>query len=424
MKHVRTKIVVAGLAAATLALSGCANGDAGGGEDGAVELRVVSMTSQKSALERMFELYSEEHPEVSFTLATAEADQYNTAIRAQMGGNNAPDLMMVFPGSGNATSVTGLAEAGLLVDQSDRDWVDAVPESFVPLNQYEDKTYIRSYGYGTIGTVYNRTAFDELGLEVPTTWPELLETCDAIKAAGKVPMALGLATGWNTQLVNYGLVASTVYGPEPDFTEQQLAGDVTFEDSDGWNEAFEKYLELRDNDCFIDGAEGTTYDQAKQAVATGSALMLTMVLDGVPGLRELNPEAEYGMFPFPGTDDASDLYAPIGVGPGLGVNAKSKHQEAALDFVDFAAEEANLREWADALGIVPGIADAPVELAEGFEPMAELLSSDQVASYPDQRWPNPEVQAAHFAAIQNAYTGQSDIPEALSMMDQAFTAGR
>ncbi|GAA5159070.1 ABC transporter substrate-binding protein [Amycolatopsis dongchuanensis] len=420
----RRKITaLAGVAVAALAFSGCAGGDGGGG-DGPVELRVVSMTSQRAALERMFELYREVNPDVTFALSTAEADQYNTAIRAQMGGNNAPDLMMVFPGSGNATSVEPLAEAGLLVDQSDRDWVGDVPDSFAPLNQLDGKTYIRSYGYGTIGTVYNRDAFDELGLEVPTTWSELLSVCEEAKAAGKIPIALGLATGWNTQLVNYGLVASTVYGPEPGFTDEQLAGDASFEDSAGWNEAFEKYMQLRDNGCFIDGAEGTTYDQAKNAVASGDALMITLVLDGVPSLRELDPEVNYGMFPLPGTDSAADVYAPIGVGPGLGVNARSRHQEAALDFVDFVAQEGSLREWADALGIVPGIKDVPVELAEGFEPMAELLSSDHVAPYPDQRWPSPEVQSAHFAAVQNVYTDQATIADALRSMDAAFDAAR
>ncbi|MGN9821770.1 hypothetical protein ACTMUQ_41540 [Streptomyces sp. SD11] len=37
----------------------------------------------------------------------------------------------------------------------------------------------------------------------------------------------------------------------------------------------------------------------------------------------------------------------------------------------------------------------------------------------DQRWPNPEVQQAHFSAVQKLFSGDASVDEALKSMDEA-----
>ncbi|WP_281203442.1 hypothetical protein [Nocardiopsis trehalosi] len=38
----------------------------------------------------------------------------------------------------------------------------------------------------------------------------------------------------------------------------------------------------------------------------------------------------------------------------------------------------------------------------------------------DQRWPNPEVQSAHFTGVQELCTGQTDVGALLGEMDAAY----
>lgn len=38
----------------------------------------------------------------------------------------------------------------------------------------------------------------------------------------------------------------------------------------------------------------------------------------------------------------------------------------------------------------------------------------------DQRWPNAEVQPAHFAAVQDLLAGKTDVKGALGEMDKAY----
>jgi raffinose/stachyose/melibiose transport system substrate-binding protein len=56
------------------------------------------------------------------------------------------------------------------------------------------------YGIGNeiefLGAYYNIDMFNELGLAVPTTYEEFLALCEALKAAGRIPIAFGDADGW------------------------------------------------------------------------------------------------------------------------------------------------------------------------------------------------------------------------------------
>jgi raffinose/stachyose/melibiose transport system substrate-binding protein len=41
----------------------------------------------------------------------------------------------------------------------------------------------------------------------------------------------------------------------------------------------------------------------------------------------------------------------------------------------------------------------------------------------DQLWPNAEVQQIHFAVVQQLFTGEITIDEALRSMDEAYQKG-
>ena len=46
------------------------------------------------------------------------------------------------------------------------------------------------------GAYYNKGMFEELGLAVPTTYDEFLAVCEALKQAGKIPIAYANQGGW------------------------------------------------------------------------------------------------------------------------------------------------------------------------------------------------------------------------------------
>ena len=44
------------------------------------------------------------------------------------------------------------------------------------------------YSITAAGVIYNKDLFEQQGLEVPTTWSELIEVCEAFQSAGITPI--------------------------------------------------------------------------------------------------------------------------------------------------------------------------------------------------------------------------------------------
>jgi raffinose/stachyose/melibiose transport system substrate-binding protein len=404
-------------AAGTLAACGGSSGSSSSGGT----LKVIGVGDQEAGLRKVLGSYKSSHSGFDFNLSFAPADQVQTALRTQLGGGNAPDVHVVYPGNGSAMSMAQLSKAGLLTDLSSQSWTQKVPAGFKGAFQSDGKTYIFSPGSSMLGAIYNKKAFATAGVEPPTTWSELLAVCDKLKKKGITPIALGAQTPWITQLIPYALVPGTVYAKTPDFDDKMAAGQASFADS-GWVDAMNKYLELQKKGYFNDNPNGTTYEQATAMVATGKAAMAVQVSAVLSAFRTATKTPDdLSMFPFPSTDVAADNWIPAGVVVGIAVSAKSKKADQAKSFLDYCGQQENLNTWAEAVSCVPLYGDAKVDPAlTSFLP---LLKANKAVPFMDQRWPNAEVQPTHFAVVQQLLGGKTTVQDALKKMDDAYKKG-
>ncbi|NIK55951.1 ABC transporter substrate-binding protein [Kribbella shirazensis] len=406
---------------ATVAGSLSACGGDGGSSSSGGTLKVIGVGDQEAGLRKVLDAYKASHSGFDFNLSFAPADQVQTALRTQLGGGNAPDVHVVYPGNGSAMSMAQLGKAGLLTDLSSQSWTQKVPAGFKGAFQHDGKTYIFSPGSSMLGAIYNKKAFATAGVEPPTTWSELLAVCDKLKKKGIVPIAVGAQTPWITQLIPYALVPGTVYAKTPDFDDKMSAGQASFADS-GWADAMDKYLELQKKGFFNDNPNGTTYEQATSMVGTGKAAMAVQVSAVLSAFRAAAPSPDdLSMFPFPATDVAADNWIPAGVVVGIAVSAKSKQADQAKSFLDYCGQQENLNTWAEAVSCVPLYGDAKVDPAlTSFLPN---LKANKAVPFMDQRWPNAEVQPTHFAVVQQLLGGKTTVQDALKKMDEAYRKG-
>ncbi|MGW7679141.1 ABC transporter substrate-binding protein [Kribbella sp. NPDC054772] len=402
-------------AAASGTLAACGGG---GGSSSGGTLKVIGVGDQEAALRKVLDSYKTSHSGFDFNLSVAPTDQVQTALRTQLGGGNAPDVHVVYPGNGSAMSMAQLAKAGLLTDLSSQSWTQKIPSGFKGAFQNEGKTYMFSPGSSMLGAIYNKKAFASAGVEPPTTWSELLSVCDKLKKKGIVPIAVGAQTPWITQLINYALVPATVYAKTPDFDDKMAAGTASFADS-GWVDAMTKYLELQKRGFFNDNPNGTTYEQATSMVATGKAAMAVQVSAVLAAFRAAAPSPDdLSMFPFPATDVVADNWIPAGVVVGIAVSAKGKNADQAKAFLEYCGQQENLNAWAGAVSCVPLYGDAKVDPAlTSFLPS---LKANKAVPFMDQRWPNAEVQPTHLAVVQQLLGGKTTVPDALKKMDDAY----
>ncbi|MFJ6015659.1 extracellular solute-binding protein [Streptomyces sp. NPDC092952] len=404
----------AAIAALPPVLTACSTSGGGSGK-----VRVVGVADQQKPVEELIARYREAHPDSAFTTSFAPTDQVQTVVRTQLAGGNAPDVHVLYPGSGSAMSMVELARAGLLADLSDQPWTKEVPANFHPAYRYRGKTYLYSAGSSVIGAIHNKKAFARAGVEPPRTWDELLDVCAKLKAKGIVPIALGTQTPWVTQLITYALVPNAVYAKNPGFDADMASGKAHFRGS-GWADALGRYQELQRRGFFNENPNGTTYEQQTSMVASGRAAMAVQVSAVLASFRQAARDPQdLGMFPFPGGDDPGKLWIPAGIVVGLGVSARSR-KDGAKEFVEFLGKQENIDRWAQSVAAIPFKRGATTRTDPALDGFLPVIDAGRAVPFMDQSWPNAEVQPAHFAAVQDLLAGKTDVDGALGQMDEAY----
>jgi raffinose/stachyose/melibiose transport system substrate-binding protein len=87
------------------------------------------------------------------------------------------------------------------------------------------------------------------------------------------------------------------------------------------------------------------------------------------------------------------------------------------------AEPENMNQAASLQGALPGIPNDQFEVDPDLKPMMPFLDEGKTVPFMDQLWPNAEVQQIHFAVVQQLFTGEITIDEALTRMDEAYQKG-
>ena len=417
--------VVAMAAAAVAACGSGTQGDTGGGSGSGggdnVTLTLKHITDNEPAFTKLIAEYKKVAPNVTIKPSYAPVDDLQTSLRAQLGGGNAPDLFVVWPGNGSAMSVQQLAPAGVLADISGQTWIKNVPANLRPLLGTDGKTYMYSSGVTPIGAIYNKKVLKEAGVTAPPkTWDELLATCDKVKATGKTCIALGNQTPWITQLIPYAIAPSTAFKDDPNLAQDMLDGKKTFSNS-GWRTVFERYVELDKKGDFNKSPNGTTFEQTQQLLGSGKAGMVVQVIAALPPfLAVAKDKADLATFPFPASDDPDSLKIPAGVGAGIGASAKGKHLAEAERFIEWLGEPAQMATFSKATFSIPLVGADQGSIDPMLEPFAPFLRENRTVPFMDQQWPNAKVQPAHFAGIQELVAGKTDISGLLKQLDEAY----
>jgi len=206
-KTSRLAAVLLGLA---LAASAC-GGDGGGTTDGAadqpttgtdtadlsgqsVEVAAVWTGTEQENFQTVLDAFAEETgAKVTYT---STGDDIATVLGTRIQGGDPPDVAML-PQPGLLSS---FAADDALVPVSD-EVEAAVDENYAPvwkeLGSVDDTLYGVWFKAANKSTVWYRTdAFEQAGVEPPTTWEELLQVAQTISDSGVTPVSIAGADGW------------------------------------------------------------------------------------------------------------------------------------------------------------------------------------------------------------------------------------
>lgn len=334
----------------------------GGGED--VTLTVWSWrTEDAAAYERIFDVYEQEHENVTVEFRPYVNTEYNTILATGLTQAGGPDVAQLRSYGG----LQPLVEAGSLVALDDKvDGLDAFAETVLAgaKGQTDGNVYGVPFATQTLQIYYNTALFEEHGVEPPATWEEMVAAAETLDAAGVTPFATTGQDVWMLPIV-HDIFGSARYGGG-EFQEALMAGETDFTDPD-YVASLELVKELQP--YFPDDVVGVTYTDAQILFTTGQAAMFPGGSFELNFFQQQAPDLELGVFSVP-PPPGSVLTEPVvpGYADGsFGVNAASTQQEEAVELVSWMATEEFGQLFTDELkqiSAVPGVVPEDELLAE------------------------------------------------------------
>jgi len=368
-------------AAAVIALGGALL--AGCSADGRETIRFTF--SKREAIEFMTELvadYNASQDDVSVVIDTSGVD----VVSASFVRGNPPDLML----ANYNMEVSRFVERCALSDLSGTVAATQIDEDYQPLlDQYgvcEGRTSALPYSVMAASVIYNKQIFDANGLDVPTTWTELLDVCDRLKGAGITPFYATLKDDWTVGQGWYDYAVGGSLDVIEFFDALKAEGAEVGPDSDAsfskdFAEPMAQMQQLLDSYANADAAS-RGYGDGNLAFAKGDAAMYLQGPWAFSEIAKTAPDLELGTFPLPMTDDPGDLAVRVNLDLAAMIPEGSKHKEAARDFLEYLFEPANIEAYnAAQLGFTP-TASAPAPDDPRIEGMTEYVDAGRIYQGP------------------------------------------
>lgn len=425
-RAMRRGAIIAVPVVGALLLAGCSgsgdNGDDGGDGGDAVSFSFTFATSNnlESPYETLANAYMDENPNVTIELNPQPNDNYDTTVRTQLQAGNATDIIQTVPGAGQPRSVVELADAGFLAALDDTS-TGVIPEGSESLFQLDGTTYGQPVDFTVTGLVTNLTTASGAGIdEFPTDFDDFLAACGDLRDQNMAMIALAGAAAPNTGLTAMAISATRVYADTPDWNQQRADGDVTFADSQGWQDTLQTVIDLNEAGCFQPGAEGAGFDAITNGLAGGTAVGSFAPGGSAVEIAQAAPEGvDFGIEPFP--TDGGDAFVLASSNYSLSITEASEQKEAAQAFLDWVAGPDGSKVFSDASGQLPVQGFTDLDLSDTiYAPVADLLADGSYAPLPNTIWPNAGVYDALASGVQGLLTGQKTIDDVLGEMDAAW----
>jgi len=368
-------------------------------------------------------------------LVTVESNRESGAIlRTRVAGGNPPDVALLsspafmadLAGQGvlkplvNADGSAGLVDASLLTDN--------YGQAFIDLGSVDGVVYgilAKSYSKSTVW--YKPASFEELGVEVPATWDELLVIQQAYIDAGKTPWSIGGASGWALTDWFENIYVRTA-GPE-NYQKLFVTHEIPWTDPTVVEamEAFRQIVSPADTNL-VGGAEGTLstdFNAALNQVFRPDAAAEMYYEGGFVGnivatsFPDLTPVEDYNAFLFPAFNE---MYGAPVVGGGDLLVAFADRPEVVELLKWMAGTEGNSL-WAGTNAIVSPNKNVDLSV---YNPLA-AVEADQVVNasvlvYDGSDLAPAASTDAMYVALQDFIANPDDIDTILSDLEAAAQA--
>jgi raffinose/stachyose/melibiose transport system substrate-binding protein len=206
---------------------------------------------------------------------------------------------------------------------------------------YDGQIYAVPLNIAAACAFYNTEMFDAAGVEVPTTWDEMLDACQKLQDAGYTPITISAGTAWCLSMV-----AGYLCEMEGVDLDALADGSASWEDGK-LESAATKLVEL--SQYFQKTAAGDTNDVATANFYNEEAAILIQGSWAIAQINGSNPdfESKCGVFQFPGVDRV------IAKSDSLAMSSSTKYPEACIALMKYFTDDTAQKYTAEKGGKIP-----------------------------------------------------------------------
>jgi len=281
--------------------------------------------------DKIIPAFEAKYPNIHVVFQPAAPDAYNGVLNTKLEGGTAGDLITCRPFDASLA----LFQKGYLASLNDLPGMDSFSSVAKSAWITDDGKDVFCVPMASVihGFIYNKDAFDKLGLKVPTTKDEFMKVLDAIKKDGTyTALAMGTADQWEAATMGFQNIGPNNWKGE----EGRLAlikGTAKFTDApyvQTWKElaAWAPYMPT--------GFEAVKYADSQSLFTLGKAAIYPA---GSWEISVFNEQAKFKMGAFlPPVDKAGDTcYISDHTDIAIGMNAKTAHPNEAKTFLAWVA---------------------------------------------------------------------------------------
>jgi raffinose/stachyose/melibiose transport system substrate-binding protein len=293
--------------------------------------------------EKLIPAFEAKHPGIKVTFAPLAPTEYNSAVNAKLEAGTAGDLIACRP----FDLSLAMFQKGQLAPLNDLPGMDNFTDTAKAAWSTDDGKTSFCVPMASVihGFIYNKKAFQDVGVQVPKTEEEFFAVLDKIKANGNyIPMAMGTKDQWESATMGYYNIGPNYWKGE-EGRKALIAGTQKLTDAD-W---VQPYKELAKWKPYLgDGFEAQTYPDSQNLFTLGRAAIYPAGSWEISNFRAA-ADFEMGAFPPPVAKAGDACYISDHNDIGLGMNAKTKNPEAAKTFLTWVASPEFAEIYANAL---------------------------------------------------------------------------
>lgn len=367
----------AALTAAGGALAGCSSGD-----DGKTHLELFQFKSEAVTLfNQICADFNDANPDIVVS-QNFQASNI-TSLRARLVKGDMPDLITI----NGDYNYGALAKTSIFYNFATTRLLDGVNPTvggiLDTLGQGgKGETNGIAFADNGSGIIYNKDIFASAGVEPPTTWDELIDVCETLKAQGINPFYWATKDNWTGAPAFSSLSGDFLTDGVANWYAKRakLDGKTSFKEL---TPVFTKMLQAYAYGNDDKAALG--YDDGNKGFAQGKGAMYWHGTYAIPAIRSYSKKINLGTFATP-ADSAEDTKVVTGVDVAFTMGKEPEHPEANMRFLEYMMEQANMESYCKEQVAYPTLTTLSAEdpALEGLQP---YFTDERLATYSDHNFP-------------------------------------